>query len=660
MKKYFIALCILVLCIGFSTNVFSQKVNPITYDNCLDAVSNKAQKQFTKAYNLYQKGSLSESSQILREIISKEDGFASPFFLLGMIGVRTGNNQTIEKMFQKCHEVCPDYSASLLYYYLGVISYSNEKWEESTKYFKHFKEIALSDSTISDSLFNEADNYMQWSDFISQTKNNPVPFSPKQITNICTQWDEYLPFISLDLQHIYFTRRMQVKTDTSYTFYESNNTVQKELFSIATKNTDGSYDKGFPLDEPFNMVYNEGGATLTADNKELYYTVCKPEKDYINCDIYYSNWLGEYWSDIKSVGTSINSPTSWESQPCISPDGKTLFFSSNRPGGYGGTDIWISKKQTDGSWSKPINAGVRINTPGNEKAPFLHPDGSSFYFSSTGWRGMGGYDLFFLRLDDRNMKKPKNLGYPINTEGDEIGVYVTLGNEMAYFASNSLNQNHDWDIYSFDMPEGFIPKKAKLIKGNVKDKEGDLNGASLELTRLSDKEKQIYNIDTQTGDFSAVILENENYLLKAKKEGYAFESKRIEANSNTQDTIHMVFSPLEVGERYEINDILFATGSWEITQQSMEVIDAFIDYLNEYPKIRCTIEGYTDNIGKDEDNLLLSEKRAKAVADYIIKNRIREDRIHHQGYGAKNPATSNATESGRAKNRRTVFRIDSM
>lgn len=657
MKHFIVILFIIIL----NQGLFAQEKYILDYDPCSETINKKTKKNFDKAYNTYLKGDLREASELLREIIISEPEFATPYFLVGLIGTEKENVSTIEKFFPKVIELCPDYSHPLLYYYLGLIDYSYERFDSCLKNFNTFKKLVQDDPYITDSLILEAENYIEWSEFITETKSNPVNFKPYKINNICTNEDEYLPFISLDKEKIFFTRRQYVKTNSESSFYEKANVEKKELFSIATLQGNGVYDKGFPLPEPFNEVFNEGGATLTADNRDLYYTVCQPKEDYLNCDIYHSQWLGEYWSDIKNLGNNINNLGTWESQPCISPDGKTLYFVSNRGGGYGGLDIWYSKKQKDGSWGRPTNAGSKINTPLNEKAPFFHPDGVSFYFSSTGWRGLGGYDLFYLRLDDNKMKRPVNLGYPINTEADEIGVYVTLGNEMAYFASNNIEGNSNWDIYEFELDNKYKPLNAKLLKGNILDSSNDGIGAELELTRISDKSQTNYDIDPLTGNFAVVVLEDESYILKAKKEGFAFESKLITKETiEKEKPIEMEIKELKEGESYVIKDILFATNSYEITKESQQVIDAFIEYLNEYPKIRCTIEGHTDNIGMDSDNLILSENRAKAVTEYIIKSRIREDRIKFKGYGAKKPVADNSSEEGRAKNRRTVFKIDSM
>lgn len=657
LKRFAILLIISIL----SQGVFSQKINLLDYDPCCETIDKKSIKKFEKAYKAYLKRDFNEASNILRNLIISEPEFASPFFLIGLIGVCKSNPSTIETFFPKVIEVCPEYSHPLLFYYIGLIDYSYERFDSSLKNFRTFNKLGLEDESIPDSLFIKAENYAEWSEFLIQTKSNPIDFYPTKINNVSTSDDEYAPFITLDKDKIFFTRRQYVETSNPQSFYDQTNVELKEIFTMATLQENGIYDKGIPLPEPFNEAYHEGHPSLTADNRELYYTVCNPKDDYLNCDIYYSKFMGGYWSDIQNLGNNINTLGTWESEPCITPDGKTLYFVSNRGGGYGGLDIWYSKKQKDGSWSRAINAGPRINTPLNEKSPMLHPDGISFYFLSSGWKGLGGYDIFYLNLEDKNMKRPVNLGYPINTEGDEEGIKLGLDNRLAYFASNKIGGEAKSNIYEFELEERFRPLKTKLLRGRVTDNSNDGIGAEIELRRISDKNQGNYEIDKQTGDFAIVVLEDEQYIVKAKKEGFGFESRLI-----TKETIRggrkieMEIKELKVGEGYVIKDILFASNSYEITIQSQQVIDAFIEYLNEYPKIRCTIEGHTDNIGNEDENLILSENRAKTVADYIIKSRIREDRIKHKGLGSKQSVADNNTEEGRAKNRRTVFKIDSM
>ncbi|MDR0971982.1 MAG: OmpA family protein [Bacteroidales bacterium] len=662
MKKILVLLLFFSI---FSNNIFSQAEDILDYDPCSEDIDRKTKKQFDRAYTLYLNNHLNEASNILREIVIHSPSFASSYFLIGLIGVKKNNPATIEKFFPKTLEECPEFANPLLYYYLGLIEYSYEKFDSASLYFNKFIEISISDKNISDSLISLAENYLSWSKFIDDIKKNPVSFNPVKLEHISTNKDEFLPFISLDEKEVFFTRREKVELDSEETFYHKDNFIEKEVFSIAFLQEDGSYSEGKAMEYPFNSSsFNEGGATLSADNRELYYTFCKIGKeDYINCDIYYSKKEDSIWSDVISLGTNINSPATWESQPCISPDGNTLYFVSNRGGGYGGLDIWYSTRQLDGSFSKPINAGGRINTPMNEKTPYLHSDGVSLYFASNGWKGLGGYDLFYIRLDDKKQKEPINMGYPINTEADQSGLYVTLDNKKAYFASNNIEDNEpSWNIYTFELDEKFRPLKTRLLKGRISDSLNNEGSGTLELKRISDNDIKTYRIDSITGNFAVVVLDDEEYLLKAKKEGYAFESKIISPNTIEDDEnyLSMELKKLKLKEAYTINDILFATNSFEISPQSKYVIDAFIEYLNEYPQIKCTIEGYTDNVGKEKDNLILSEKRAKAVYDYIISNRIREDRLKYKGFGAKNPIESNSTEEGRRKNRRTLFRIDQL
>ena len=252
----------LILIVILSQGVFAQEKNLLDYDPCSETVNKKSLKKFDKAYKAYLKGEFSTSSDILRELIISEPEFASPYFIVGLIGVSKSNPATIEKFFPKVLEACPDYSNPLLFYYLGLIDYTYERFDSCLKQFKTFKQlVADSGEGVYDSLLMEAQNYIEWSEFITETKSNPVDFRPHKIRNISTTDDEYLPFISLDREKIFFTRRQNVKVENESTFYDQVNVEMKELFCMASLQENGLYDKGFPLSEPFNESYNEGGAT---------------------------------------------------------------------------------------------------------------------------------------------------------------------------------------------------------------------------------------------------------------------------------------------------------------------------------------------------------------------------------------------------------------
>lgn len=415
------------------------------------------------------------------------------------------------------------------------------------------------------------------------------------------------------------------------------------------------------MQPPFNTGKNEGTFTLTADNKVLYYSITQQTKaDYANCDIYFSEYKNGEWTEPQNAGNNVNTSSTWESQPSITPDGNYLYFASNRQGGYGGIDIWCVHKLPNGDWSRPENLGPSVNTEDNERSPFIHPDGVSLYFASNGWEGLGGYDMYYTRVDDSRGQKPLNFGHPINTDGDEFYFGVDADGEKAYFSSNKYPSKGGMDIYEFDLYPAIKPQKVCVVKGTVVDENDNPIGGDLELfITAGAKEKSLYRIDETEGTFTAVLNPKNDYILIAKREGYAFSSVLVQKNTvlPPDSLLHFKILPIEVGGSYQINDIVFALNSAELTDNTRLVINAFIEFLRENPKVHATIEGYTDNVGDEEDNQKLSEQRAKAVYDYLIANRVRPDRLQYKGMGSANPVATNDTEEGRAKNRRTVFVI---
>lgn len=651
-------LLFLFFLIFISSNLLSQEMQITNFDPCYEDISDKLKKKFSKAFELFEKRDYHNSSLLLRELIKDEENFASAHFLISIIGSYKQNQTIVEKYTLLTQEACSDFHHPLYFYFKGVIDYSNENYSSATVNFNKFFENYTERGIITDSIFNDCENYLEWSKFLDRIQKEKIPFNPYKITELSTKDNEYLPSITMDGNRLYYNRRMDVRIDASESFFQQNNTEKRDLLCYSDKMDNGKFSNYTILDEPFNFNSIQSSPSLRADNKVIFFSQCEIKGGEFDCDIYYSKYLDGYWSNAISLGGDVNRSDSRELQPCVSPNGRVLYFVSNRPGGRGGYDIWIAYKQENGSWGRVQNAGVRINTEFDEKSPFLHPDGVSFYFSSNGWKGVGGFDNFYLRLDKKEMKTPINMGTPMNTDRDEEGFVVDLNNR-GYFASNLMNEDGNWDIYTFDLYNDFHSLPTIIANGRVILIDDDYKNVSLELISLKDKKKIIYEVDERNGEFSLALKKDEPYIIKAKSEGYAFESRLIN-KFNAKDEIILEMSPLVIGEGYIINDILFETNSYELSQESKDIIMEFVEYLNQYPRIRCTIEGHTDNIGNEEENLILSEKRAKAVADFIINSRIREDRIKYKGYGSKQPIQDNSTPEKRALNRRTVFKIDAL
>ncbi len=306
-----------------------------------------------------------------------------------------------------------------------------------------------------------------------------------------------------------------------------------------------------------------------------------------------------------------------------------------------------------------------INTSKNEKSPFIHSDSHTLYFASQGHAGLGGYDIFYSKSDDdlEEWGEPVNIGYPINTDKDEIGLFVSLNGKKGYFNSNKLRGMGGWDLYEFDLYEAARPDKVALLKGTLVDENNEVvRDAVLEVKNLKTKEVARVHVDSETGEFATVvrIKEEENIILKVKKEDAAFTSKFVDAKDPEGNGVveaNLEVSPIKVGKEYRLNDIFFTSNSYALSENAMQIIDEFILFLNDHPRVKVDIQGHTDNIGKPEDNLVLSKNRAKVVYEYIVNHGVNASRLNHHGYGEQRPIAANSSESGRAKNRRTVFVI---
>ena len=638
----------------------SQKTYAQGRDSCNHKYGKKVEKTYDEGITYFKKGNYTEASRIMKGVISQEPDFVDAYYVLGLSCFKRANSnfKEAEKYFLKVVGLCPSYNV-YAYYYLGEISYGSEKYDSAIRYLEVFMKDV--DKIKSDKDYSRAADLLKYSKFYQKMTREPVPFDPEVVEGISTPENEYLPILSPDNRMALFTREIKLPG-------EKNTLIQsekyKEKFMFSELRPDGKFALGEEMPEPFNLNDNEGGATLTVDNKTLFYTVCKYtlNHSYYNCDIYYSEFVNDEWTPIKSVSDKINLPTTWESQPSISSDGKTLYFVSDRSGGYGGYDIYRSIKNDQGEWGTPINLGPAINSTGNEKSPFIHPDGKTLYFSSDGWMGLGGYDIFFSRLnDDGTWSKPVNIGYPINSPDDEVGFFVSTDGQKGFFASNKLKGVGGWDLYSFDLYQKARPGKVLFLTGTVKtESETEISSTRIELKNMETKKISEIPLDTMTGKYVAVAPFNNDYIMTVKKEGFVYETRyiaKIDSLYRMPAKLDLEIQPIELNKSYRINDIYFAFNSYELADESKAVLDLLIEFLEENKAICIEIQGHTDDIGNDADNLKLSANRAKSVYNYLITKNISPKRLTYKGFGETMPVASNDTEEGRARNRRTVFVI---
>jgi outer membrane protein OmpA-like peptidoglycan-associated protein len=484
---------------------------------------------------------------------------------------------------------------------------------------------------------------------------NPVPFNPKIVSGISTIFDEYLPIISPDQELSFFTRRSDKSSLNSIT-----NTIVEEF--VSSKKIKGKFEIGQALSSPFNLESNEGGASITIDNRVLYYTKCiRNKKGYNNCDIYYVNREGNAWSVVQNFSDKISKSDSWESQPTVSSDGKTIIFASDRVGGYGKIDLYEINLQ-NGKWTDPKNLGSAINSNEHEKSPYLHTDGKTLFFSSTNFPSLGGFDIFYSRMDSSgNWQEPQNIGYPINTVADEISLFVSTDGNTAYFASNQLDGVGGWDIYFFPLHDGAKPQRVLFLKGELLDENGQaLQDVELEMKNINTNIVTTVKVNSGSYVSALTLSKDDDVLITIKKEGFAFNSTYISADDtsfSSPKNLNIKLESLENGKSFNLSNIYFETNSYQINSIAKDVLFEFTAYLKVNKNMVIEINGFTDNIGNDIANQLLSENRAKEVCELLVSYALASDRLSYNGYGEQFPRVDNASDSNRAQNRRTEFRI---
>ena len=610
---------------------------------CPPVTSKKAEKYFNDAKEARKdRKDIQSIKNLILKAAEEDTSWAEPWLFLGDASRIKSDFKTMKMAYARLIELCPDADASA-YYYLGTYLYDTKSYDESSKYLKGFLDFGSDKEAWN----KEAETLL----FRAKMIANPVPFNPQQLKGVSTHNPEYLAVISPDNDYCFFTRRFEEVKRGALT----PQNVEKFMFS--KKQADGTYDKGEPMPSPFNLsaTNNEGGATISKDNRFIYFT----RNDNGNFDIFFSEMIKGKWGEITNLGPMVNDARQWDSQPSLSADGKSLYFASYRDSVNGTSDIFITRK-VDGSFGKPER--LPFCTDGNEKSPFILPDNMTLYFSSDSLPGMGGFDIYMIKKGaNGKWGKPVNLGYPINTEADEVGFFVSTDGEKGYFASNSIKGSEGYDIYSFDLPEGKRPEKVLFVKGQLKNDQDSIPmAAKIELRNVNTSEIIDVDYDTTTGNYSSVVLFNSDYIMTVRKEGYAYTSQYFSEEDTTIKgvvTNDMEVRKIEVGQAYNLNDILFETNSSALNKGSRNVILDFAAFLKANPKVSVAIHGHTDAEGDQNLNMKLSADRAKAVYDHLISTGIQPSRLSHKGFGQTKPVASNETPDGRSKNRRTEFVI---
>ncbi len=615
---------------------------------------------YEQALNFYDKRMNEKAIDALKTAIERDSTFVEPYMLLGNIYEDMKKYDDALASYLKAIEKKPDFFPNN-YFGLGSLQYKKSMYSEAKASFEKF----LTYPKINPSLAARARQFISNCAYADSAMQHPVPFKPVNMGDSINSVDqEYFPCITADGKTFLFTRRFK-KTN------EYGIKRDQEDFYVS-RFEKGHWTKAKPLDE-LNTGGNEGAANLSADGQYVFFIGCEEmdgypdgrEKGQGSCDIYISKKNGEKYGRVRNLGTPINTGA-WESQPSFSSDGRTLYFIRAVRGANGKTqrDIFVTFIDDSSRWSEPVPLPDNINTAQEEMTVFIHPDNQTLYFASDGHPGMGGLDIFMSRRkDDGSWSDPVNLGYPINTSSDENSLLVSADGKLAYFASDREDSHGGLDLYQFELYEGAQPGKVTYMKGKVFDADTKVPlGASFELIDLATAKPVIRSVSNSgNGEFLVCIPAGKSYALNVSRDGYLFYSDNFmlkDIKSAKEPILKDVpMKPIKVGQSVVLKNIFYQTDKYDLKDESRAEVGKIIAFMNKNPKVKVEISGHTDNIGAKLHNQQLSEYRAKAVYDHLVESGMDKNRLTFKGYADLKPIASNATEAGRAQNRRTEFLI---
>ncbi len=641
---------------------------------------------------------------LFEKALAQEPDNAEALFGTGFAYLNGRHREKALPFLQKLYKTRPQYDKDLKGY-LAEAYQINNLFKEADKLFKEMetdlkKRLELvgrdkDEKEHLDEVLKQCRKRIKECEFGENYVNAPVDAQIENVGKVInSHYPDYAPVISADESVMVFTSR---RDDTTGDCKDSNDGMPCEDMYISFRDKEGKWSTPKNLGSPVNSKRHDACIALSPDGKELF--IYRDDARGTG-DIYYSTTKdGIKWSSVEEF-KAVNS-SEHETSISITEDNKTVYFASNREGSAGGLDIWKCEKDDKGKWGKPTNLGANFNTPYNEDAPFITPDGKTLYFSSLGHTTMGGYDIFKSELKNGTWTKPENLGFPINTADDDIYFVISANGRHGYYASPKEGGQGEKDIYVILMPQPNL----NLITNRKKEEELKVNPPSIKIIeppkittttteqkvrsllrgKVTDKnskmplEADVSIIDMGENESIAEqrtngvsgeyrqdpIPEGHTYLVRAEKAGYLFDSQTVTIPKSDKDQefiVDLALEKMQKGAKTRLR-VFFDFDKATLRKESTPELERFVTFLQKYPTAKVEIAGHTDNIGTDQKNRILSTQRAKMVMDYLIEKGVSVDRLRYQGYGFHKPISANQNKDGsdnpegRQMNRRTECEI---
>lgn len=646
---------IFYLLISF-TNFFAQSYPPGMYSSS----NKKAIKYFEESKKMFQYHKDEEAEKLIKKAIEEDGQFIEA--LSAYADFMMGKNKIKEAipLYEKAIQVNPKLFIDNNFYLGGAYLYEG-MYDKAVVCFEKITKAERINPNLKDQAAKQLINAKFGADAIK----HPQPFNPVNVgAGINTANYEYFPAITADGNTFMFTRNLRESANPE--------AAGQEDFYMSKK-VNGVWQTALPVTS-VNTLGNEGAPSLSADGEIMFFASCmeitgdygsQDRKGYGSCDIFYAQKINGKWTKPRNAGPVINTKN-WETQPSFSSDGKTLYFIRGMVTreGIKNPDIYSSTIGEDGKFTEPVRLPSQINTEEEEESVFIHPDNQTLYFSSRGRPGMGGLDIYMSKKQaDGSWGEAVNLGYPINTARDENSLLVDANGKLAYFASEREGGFGGLDIYQFELPENRRPEKITYVKGltyNAKTKAPV--EAFFELIDLETQQSVTNAYSNSAGEFLVTLTSNHNYLVNVSKPGFLFYSDNFSLKNKVADynkpyQLQIPLQPIDTGI-IELKNIFFDVNKWDLKAESKAELQKIIAFLKANPTLKIEFSGHTDNSGDKAFNKTLSNNRAKAIYDYVIeKGGIPASNLSYKGYGDTKPKAPNDTPENKAKNRRTELKV---
>jgi len=573
----------------------------------------------------------------LEDVLKQKKNFVIAHRLLGIVNSKLRNHEEAITAYEKLFELQPGLSKAA-YFECAQAYMKVYKYDKALGYFNLYKNAESNDYKADEQTVQIAYDMVLDREIMSCEFARNVDFTKMTEesinlgTAINSAADEYLPTLTGDGRWLIFT---------------SNRNGENILMS--KPNTSGNWSPARSISKLINTPRNEGMAKLSVCGRTIYFSACGWENVEGGCDIFEADFDTQNdFAVVDDVRPSkgLNSKR-WDSQPAISCDGKTMYFSSTRKGNVGGTDLWMSTLADDGLWDPPVNMGKLINSKGDEEAPYIAPDGVTLYFSSDGHPGFGEADIFrSVKAEDGTWSKPVNIGHSVNTPYREAGIVVSPDGATAYFSSAKDGGQGALDIFKIAMHKEIAPEKANvMVDAYVYDAatKEPIENVKVKIGKSGTK-KQEFKTD-EHGRFFVCLPDNSSYSYILMNEDYqtfvgAEYFKRLEGEPTKKIEVFLIpgtaKKEAKISPKRKVRknlSVYFDSGKYNITEIQKEQLARMINQFEDKSSIKLKVTGFADDVGNQEFNLALSQERAKTVAEYMVELGIESNQVEHQGGG---------------------------